>query len=110
MFNYEHIGCYVHYLISGHVKSMLRRYDYCLSDFNCQGVEKMNCCGSVHRRNQTSKGAGKHPVHPALDMLATFGRKWLRLIDELFPGWLDEQRLLVTPEDKLNFRLSEILD
>ena len=43
-------------------------------------------------------------MHPAVDILRSFGRKWLRLIEKLFPGWLEKQKENVSATNVKDWR------
>ena len=106
MFHYDKITNYMHYLISGHVTNMLRRCDYNISNFQQQGCEAMNKSLKRHYSCQTSHGGGNNAVHPCVDTLRCFGRRWLRKIDAYYPGWLDRKRSEITPQQKRDWRSS----
>ena len=110
MFSYAKIGNYMHYLITGHVTNMLRNCDFNISDLQQQGCEAKNKDVNLHFRHQSSKGGGKNAVHPCLDTLRSFGRTWLRKIDEIRPGWLHDQMSLITREEKSNWRMHCLLE
>ena len=108
MYAYDHIGNYFHYLISGHVTNQVRNCDYNLSNYQQQGTEAMNKHLKAQYLRRGNRGGGKHPVHPAVDILRSFGRKWLRMIEKSFPGWLDTQRELVTALDVKDWRYNDV--
>ena len=104
MYAYEHIGNYFHYLISGHVTNQLRSCNYILSNYQQQGAEAMNKHIKTQYLLRGNRGGGKNPVHPAVDILRSFGRKWLRLIEKLFPGWLEKQKENVSATNVKDWR------
>ena len=105
MFNYARIGPYFHYLISGHVRDMLRYCNYNLANFQQQGAEACNRDCATHFQRQTSQGSGSHAVNPALDMIICMGRRWTRTIKEFFPDVILQERNKVTKSDRLNYTL-----
>jgi hypothetical protein len=107
MFNYARIGPYLHYIISGHVSDMLRYCNYNLANFQQQGAESFNRDCAVHFWRQTSGGGGVNAVHPALDTVICFGRRWYRAIKDFFPEIIEQQRNGVTKSDRLKFKINE---
>jgi hypothetical protein len=107
MYAYEHIGNYFHYLISGHVINQLRSCDYNLSYYQQQGTEAMNKHLKAQYLHRSNRGGGKNPVHPAVDILRSFGRKWLRMIEKYFPGWVANERENITSIDLQNWRYND---
>ena len=91
-------------MITGHVTDMLRANNFNISCFQQQGCEALNKEINTHIRNQSSHGGGKNAVHPSIDILFSFGRRWLRSMDKTCPGWLDEQKSMVTSNGKKMWR------
>jgi hypothetical protein len=101
MFHYEHLGNYFHYIISGHVKDMLRRNDYNISTYQQQGCEAVNKHISLHYRHQSNHGGGLNAVDPCDDVMRWSGRRWLRTIESVFENFITNSKEQYVTSDKL---------
>ena len=85
---------------------MLCSLNYNLANFQQQGAEAYNRDCGTHFLRQSSQGGGKNPVHPALDTMICFGRRWYRSIKEFFPDVIDLQRNMVTKDERMNWTIN----
>ena len=107
MFHYEHLGNYFHYIISGHVKDMLRRNDYNIATYQQQGCEAVNKHICLHYRHQSNHGGGLNAVDPCDDVMRWGGRRWLRAIDQVFEDFIKNAKLEYVTSDRLkNHKIS----
>jgi hypothetical protein len=77
---YVNIGNYLHYIISGHIRTYLEIYNKCLSKYQQQSWELLNKEVSLAFTHQSNKGGGRHGIHPVEIVMKKAKRKLMNAL------------------------------